>query len=108
VPELLKLLDPDVTVPVFSPLPLADGISVYDTPAPEFRLYRLDLSADLLTLPGAGPRIVLCTEGSVVLRGSSGQVALARGGSCFVSAADGAVTGTGPARAFLAGTGELS
>jgi mannose-6-phosphate isomerase len=108
VPELLKLLDPDVTVPVLSPRPLAGGISVYETPAPEFRLYRLDLAGELLTLPGRGPRVVLCIEGRIVLRGTSGQVALARGESCFVSAADGAVTGTGPARAFLAGTGELS
>ncbi|HTX25457.1 MAG TPA: mannose-6-phosphate isomerase, class I [Streptosporangiaceae bacterium] len=108
VPELLKLLDPDAQVPVILPRPLAEGIDVYETPAPEFRLYRLDLPGGLLTLPGAGPRILLCTEGSVVLRGASGQVRLARGESCFVSAADGAVTGTGQARAFLAGVGELS
>jgi len=110
VPELLKLLDPDVIVPVLAPRPVADGISVYSTPAPEFRLYRLDLPGEPLTLPGTGPRILLCTEGVVVLRGESGSagVALGRGESCFVSAADGAVTGAGPARAFLAATGELS
>ncbi len=109
VPELLKLLDPDVTVPVLAPRQVSDGISVYETPAPEFRLYRLDLSGERLVLPGTGPRILLCTEGRVVLRGQSGEeVAPGRGESCFVSAADGAVTGAGPARAFLAGTGELS
>jgi mannose-6-phosphate isomerase len=113
VPELLKLLHPDVTVPVLSPRSLADGIAVYETPAPEFRLYRLDLSGAALTLPGTGPRILLCTEGRVVLRGESGsgEMVLGRGKSCFVSAADGAVTGTDPAgqaRAFLAATGELS
>src|SRR5580658_4749532 len=109
VPELLKLLDPDVTVPVLAPRQVSDGISIYETPAPEFRLYRLELSGERLALPGTGPRILLCTEGRVVLRGQSGEdVALGRGESCFVSAADGAVTGAGPARAFLAGTGELS
>jgi mannose-6-phosphate isomerase len=109
VPELLKLLDPDVAVPVLAPRQVSDGISVYETPAPEFRLYRLDLSGKRLVLPGTGPRILLCTEGRVVLRGQSGEeMALGRGESCFVSAADGAVTGAGPARAFLAGTGELS
>ncbi|HEY6294841.1 MAG TPA: mannose-6-phosphate isomerase, class I [Streptosporangiaceae bacterium] len=108
VPELLKLLDPDVTVPVLAPRPVADGVGVYETPAPEFRLYRLDLPGEPVTLPGTGPRIVLCTEGQVVLRDQSGEVALGRGESCFVSAADAAVSGTGPARAFLAGPGELS
>jgi mannose-6-phosphate isomerase len=109
VPELLKLLDPDVAVPVLAPRQVSDGIGVYETPAPEFRLYRLDLSGERLVLPGTGPRILLCTKGRVVLRGQSGEeVALGRGESCFVSAADGAVTGAGPARAFLAGTGELS
>jgi len=109
VPELLKLLDPDVAVPVLAPRQVSDGISVYETPAPEFRLYRLDLSGERLVLPGTGPRILLCTGGRVVLRGQSGEeVALGRGESCFVSAADRAVTGAGPARAFLAGTGELS
>ena len=45
VPELLKLLDPSVSVPVLSPRVLADGIAWFDTPAPEFRLYLLDLPA---------------------------------------------------------------
>jgi mannose-6-phosphate isomerase len=108
VPELLKLLDPDAEVAVIVPRPLADGIAVYDTPAPEFRLYRLDLSGEPRALPAAGPRILLCTEGRLVLRGESGELSLRRGESCFLSAADGAVTGTGQARAFLAATGELS
>jgi mannose-6-phosphate isomerase len=48
VPELLKLLDPAVSVPVIAPRVLADGITWFDTPAPEFRLYVIDL-------PGAVP-----------------------------------------------------
>jgi mannose-6-phosphate isomerase len=108
VPELLKLLAPDAPMPVIPPRPLAVGIAVYETQVPEFRLYRLDLSGELLTLPGTGPRILLCTEGHVALRSELGEVRVARGGSCFVSAADGAVTGTGHGRAFLAATGELS
>jgi mannose-6-phosphate isomerase len=116
VPELLKLLDPDVTVPVLFPSPLADGIAVYQTPAPEIRLYRLDLSGRPVVLPGTGPRILLCTAGGVALRGSLGEAALGRGESCFISAADGTVAadrtvaadGAGPARAFLAGAGDPS
>ena len=57
-------------------------------------------------LPGEGPRILLCTEGSAVLRSESGQRAeIGRGGSCFVSAADGAVSCTGQAHLFLATVG---
>jgi len=103
VPELLTLLDPSVLEPVLAPRPLADGIAWFDTPAPEFRLYLVDLVGGALSLPGEGPRILLCTEGSAVLHGESGQTAeIARGGSCFVSAADGTVRGTGQGHLFLA------
>ncbi len=103
VPELLALLDPSVLEPVLAPQPLADGIAWFDTPAPEFRLYLVDLVGGALSLPGEGPRILLCTEGSAVLRSESGQTAgIARGESCFVSAADGTVRGTGQAHLFLA------
>jgi mannose-6-phosphate isomerase len=106
VPELLTLLDPSVEVPVLSPRGLADGIAWFDTPAPEFRLYLVDLVGNTVSLPGEGPRIVLCTEGSVVLRSESGQTAeIGRGGSCFLSAADGLVGGTGTGHLFLASPG---
>jgi mannose-6-phosphate isomerase len=127
VPELLKLLDPSVSVPVLSPHVLADGIAWFGTPAPEFRLYLLDLaSAELarpgaglarpgaglarpgaeLALPGAGPRILLCLDGACVLRAASGDaLALNRGDSCFVSAADAQVHATGSARLVLAAPG---
>ena len=51
VPELLKLLDPAVSVPVLSPRVLPDGIAWFDTPAPEFRLYLLDLAGPRLPCP---------------------------------------------------------
>jgi mannose-6-phosphate isomerase len=114
VPELLKLLDPSVSVPVLSPRVLADGIAWFDTPAPEFRLYLVDLTGNTVTLPGEGPRILFCTEGSVVLRSEPGRsepgqtVEIGRGGSCFVAAADGPVRGTGQAHLFLASPGQLS
>ena len=109
VPELLKLLDPAVSVPVLAPCVLADGVRWFDTPAPEFRLYLLDLTGSSVTLPGAGPRILLCTEGACVLRAASGQgLELARGDSCFIPAADGPVLGTGSARLMLAAPGEAA
>jgi mannose-6-phosphate isomerase len=105
VSELLKLLDPAVAVPTLTPVRLASGIDVYDAGVPEFCLYRIDLSADPVALPAAGPRILLCTGGSAVLRAADDTVKLARGESCFISAADGAVAGTGPARIFQAAVG---
>jgi len=106
VPELLRLTDPAVGVPVIAPREIADGAAVYDTPAPEFRMYRAEFGAVPYPLPGTGPRIVLCMEGDLVLRGAAGETLKAgRGESCYVSAADGVVTGSGPAAVFVAGTG---
>jgi mannose-6-phosphate isomerase len=112
VPELLELLDPAVTVPVLSPSPLGppgDGIGRFDIPAPEFGLAVADLASSAVTLPGAGPRIVLCTDGAALLRDQAGEtVKLARGDSCFVSAADGPLRASGPAHLFIAAPGSSS
>jgi len=106
VPELLKLTDPAVAVPVIEPRALGAGVSVYDSPAPEFRLYRAEIGPGEITLPGDGARLVLCVEGAVALRGSGGSaLKAARGEACFLSAADGAVTASGPAAIFLAASG---
>jgi mannose-6-phosphate isomerase len=106
VPELLKLTDPAVHVPVIEPRPLGGGVCVYDSPAPEFRLYRAELGPGEVTLPGSGgARIVLCVDGASTLRASSGALKVAKGESCYLSAADGAVTASGPAALFIAGNG---
>ncbi len=110
VPELLKLTDPAVAVPVLEPRALGGGLFVYDSPAPEFRLYRAELGRGEIALPGAdGARIVLCTEGAALLRASGGEVGtdltVGRGESCFIAAEDGAVTVAGPATVFVAASG---
>src|SRR5690349_20766332 len=113
VPELLKLLDPSVAVPVLTPRLAEPGIATFDTPAPEFRLYLIDLPApaspsraapaSALALPGPGPGILLCLDGACSLRAASGQeLGLTRGGSCFIPFADGPVHATGHARLALA------
>jgi mannose-6-phosphate isomerase len=108
VPELLALLDPAITVPVLTPAPLGDGVTWFDTPAPEFRLYVADLAEPVIPLPAAGPRIALCTVGTATLHTESGETAkLARGESCFIPAADGPLHACGPARIFLAAPGPL-
>jgi mannose-6-phosphate isomerase len=108
VPELLRLLDPAVTVPVLTPAPLGDGVTWFDTPAPEFRLYVADLAEPVIPMPADGPRIALCTGGAATLRTDSGEtVKLPRGESCFIPAADGPLHACGPARLFLAAPGAL-
>jgi mannose-6-phosphate isomerase len=106
VPELLKLIDPAVAVPVIEPRPLGGGVSVYDSPAPEFRLYRAVLGPGEVTLPDGGcARVVLCTEGTGSLRAAAGALKVAKGESCYLPARDGAVTASGPAVLFIAGGG---
>jgi mannose-6-phosphate isomerase len=121
VPELLRLLDPAVAVPVLSPRSLAAGLATFDTPAPEFRLYLIDLPAPApasasasapaspapaLALPGTGPSILLCLDGTCTLRAASGQeLDLTRGDSCFISFADGPLHATGSARLVQATPG---
>jgi len=105
VPELLKLTDPTVDVPVIAPRALGDGVAVYDSPAPEFRLFRAELGPTEIPLPGDGARLVLCTEGTVTLRAAETALKAGRGESCFVSAADGLVTASGPAVIYFAACG---
>jgi mannose-6-phosphate isomerase len=106
VPELLKLTDAAVEVPVIEPRPLGEGLFVYDSPAREFRLYRAEITSGEVALPDGGGRLVLCVQGTVTLRAAAGgTLKAARGESCFLSAADGAVTAAGPAVVFLAACG---
>jgi mannose-6-phosphate isomerase len=106
VPELLKLTDPAAAAPVIEPRPLGGGVAVYDSPAPEFRLYRAELGPGEVALPGSGcARLVLCTQGTGALRAGSGELKVGKGESCYLSAADGAVTASGPAALFIAGNG---
>ena len=109
VPELLKLVDPAAAVPVIEPRPLGGGVSVYDSPAPEFRLYRAVLGPGEVTLPGGGcARVVLCSEGAGALHAAAGALKVAKGESCYLPAGDGAVTASGSAVLFIAGGGTES
>jgi mannose-6-phosphate isomerase len=106
IPELLKLTDPAALVPVLTPRDLGDGIEVYDSPAPEFRLYRASLGPGEVTLPGAGPRVVLCVDGALELRDAAGSILkVSRGEACFVPFSDRTIPASGPALAFIASVG---
>jgi mannose-6-phosphate isomerase len=106
VPELLRIVDPAVPVPVVRPREVSAGVFGYDAPAAEFRLYRMDLTAGEVAVPDQGPRIALCLAGTGMLHARSGDpVKLERGESCFLPASDGDVTASGHATLFIAATG---
>jgi mannose-6-phosphate isomerase len=115
VPELLRVLD-------FSPADETtlrapthrEGIElVYDTPALEFATCVLMLDGENLgheiDAPSRhdGPQILVCTEGSVVVRAKSDVVKLDRGYAAWVAADDGPIRleATAPAKLFRATVG---
>jgi mannose-6-phosphate isomerase len=108
VPELLRVLD-------FTPVLDArvgtrrDGIElIYETPTAEFAGSELIVDGDQLgheiDVPARhdGPQILVCTQGSVVLRAKSGEVRMHRGAAAWVAADEGPVrvSASHPARIF--------
>lgn len=107
VPELVRVLDPEVAVPILTARQVAPGIEVFVTPVPEFQLRRMTADAAALTLPGDGaPRILLCVEGTATAVSGDQTLELRRGQSCYLSASDANVTLTGDATLYLASSGE--
>ncbi|MBX7102154.1 MAG: mannose-6-phosphate isomerase, class I, partial [Myxococcaceae bacterium] len=96
VPELLRVLRFDAgPVEVLRPTPGEEG--TYLTPAPEFRLSRLEVKGRL-SPARRGPEMLLCAEGAV----RAGDTALAKGEVAFVSASDGPYTLEGEGVVFRA------
>ncbi|MFE0677600.1 mannose-6-phosphate isomerase, class I [Streptomyces sp. NPDC058867] len=109
VPELVRITDPSVRVPVAAPRTV-DGpgrTEVFDCPVEEFALYRTEPTAEAVPLlPSAGPRVALCAAGEAVLRGPDGErLTLRAGTSCFVPDSDRGITVEGTGTLFVAGTG---
>jgi mannose-6-phosphate isomerase len=104
VPELLDVLD----FSELDPTPLSATRQgeqwLYSTPAPEFRLARLQPQGTCEVSERSGPEILLVTEGALKLELDAESIALASGGAAFIPAAEGAyrLTGTGTVfRAFV-------
>ncbi len=83
----------------------------YYAPVDDFELSLLDLpgpvrgsqaGGDEHRVPGSGPRILLCLEGSITLRTSAGTHALRAGSAAFVPAADGVLHAHGAGRVVQA------
>ena len=101
VDELLRVLRFEVLdEPVLRPVGVAPGVVTWPVPAREFALYRirLDGGAGPIAVPGAGPRIVLGTDGEVAVSGAGGGSVTVRTGAAAYAPADVdslAVTGAG-------------
>ncbi|RVW05251.1 mannose-6-phosphate isomerase, class I [Rhodococcus xishaensis] len=117
VPELLRVLDfESVDVPVLTPIATENVREVgYQTPAPEFRLSRIDLDASgtetgATTFGPDGPQILLCTSGAAKVGCGSQSLMLERGTAAWISASDNEVhiqACAEHAQLFLAGVGAV-
>src|SRR6185437_5138874 len=108
VPELVRVLDPEVAVPILTARQIAPGVEEFETPVPEFRLRRLNVETSMpLTAPGDGlPRILLSVEGEATAISGDQTLELQRGQSCYLSPTDVNVMLAGAATLFLASPGE--
>ncbi len=88
VPELLGVLRfDDQKIELVAPRRANDGEEVFETPASEFRLSRIEVSnpAQRWSATVDGPELLLCTHGSVVCEDIHGTtVELDKGASAFV------------------------
>jgi mannose-6-phosphate isomerase len=98
--ELMRVLRYEVLAdPVVRPEPVGPGLVAWRPPVAEFALYRATPAGSPVTLPGDGPRIVLCVAGTASL----GPVALRSGEAVFVPATDPPVVVGGDTTVFQAG-----
>ncbi len=107
VPELLRVLDfQDAPAVPLEAAEVSPYERAYDTPAPEFRLSRMDLDAEDTYEPERrGPEILLCTQGPARLSSGQATLSLPRGASAFVAASEPAYTLHGPCAVFRATPG---
>jgi mannose-6-phosphate isomerase len=99
IPELLHIADfselPNPRMP-----PSAQGH--FEVPVPDFRLTRMTI-ASATTVQHMGPRILLCTSGTVDIDG----IQLTAGAAIFLPASLTSTTIDGDGTVFIAGTGDL-
>jgi len=115
VPELLRVLDftPATTDTLLPPVDRDGFESTYRTPAGEFAVSVLELDGQDLghevdaPCQHDGPQILLCAQGSAVVRAKSDTLTLERGSAVWVSADDGPIrlTADAPTRLFRATVG---
>jgi mannose-6-phosphate isomerase len=106
VDELLRVLRFEVLEePVLAPAEVAPGVVTWRVPAREFALYRIRLDGRMesAAVPGAGPRIVLGTDGEVVVSEEGDRsVTLRTGAAAYVPADAGLIAVAGVGEVFVA------
>lgn len=117
VPELLRVLDfVGADIEVLDPAPSSgsgqsgSGRYEYVTPAPEFRLTRLEFDANStdIVVDASGPRILICTDGAVTATCGADTLDLDRGRAAWIAADEPAIhlsTRTPTAQVFSAVVG---
>ena len=98
VPELLVNVDYVAAPPIrVAPEVFHGSAKVFYAPVDDFELSVAEVeNHEVHPLPGRGPRIVLCVAGAVTVRSEDSDMALVRGQSVFVPAAEGPLTVVGP------------
>ncbi len=110
VDELLRLLRYEVlTDPVVRPASVAPEVLAWRPPVREFTLIKATVreTTGTTTLPGSGPRIVVCLSGEVSLTTGDKQI-IRSGESVFVTASEPEVVASGRGVVFQAGPNENS
>ncbi|GEL95198.1 mannose-6-phosphate isomerase, class I [Cellulomonas composti] len=101
VAELLETVDTVAAPPIrIAPEHVFTSTDVFYAPVDDFELSVTHLTTDdEARVPGRGPRIVLCLEGDVEVRGEhDGALRLSAGQAAFVPASDGPLVATGRGR----------
>lgn len=106
LPELLDNVDVVAAPPIrIAPERVFTDTAVYYAPVDDFELSVTTLAdaVEPVRLPGRGPRILLCLDGTVELHGEhDGTLELTAGQSAFVPASDGLLTARGTGRVVQA------
>jgi mannose-6-phosphate isomerase len=110
VPELVRVLTfADGPVLLLSPQGTGPE-QIYDTPASEFRLSRIELgpAPSFRVADRRGPEILLCVNGVVTVRETDGSAhALSKGSSIFIAASSGPYDIAGAGALFRAAVGDF-
>ena len=110
VPELMRVLDFGTgEIPILQGDPGMPGEWVYPTPAPEFRLSRLEPVDEPREITHDGPQVLLTVDGEITVTDAAGRsLTVPRGRSVWVAAEDGPVWVSGTGTAFRATDGLAS
>lgn len=106
VPELLKVLKFEVLAdPVVKAVEVAPGVLTWPVPVPDFALFKAEVTDTVAEVPGAGPRIAICTEGEVTADDGAAPLTLSRGQVAFAPAGAAPLTVGGTGHLYVATVG---